>query len=474
MSKRYKLISVAVGFTLFIGLLIVLSNQPVKTAKPDVEADQGKEEEAAAVTVENLLPSTDDFKEIRITNENGELMLKQDASGNWNGIDLDREQDNNKVNNAIVGIFSLQGIKASSISREDTGLDESKTTIELLGESGTTVTTISIGKISEDEKFKYVALSDKKDAIYQVPVALLQPIPTRSHDLTDNSITTIKSESVNKITINNGMETIELLPSSPYEEEEVRTNLSGWFMHQPYKGVYSVQYNKLENILLGVNELELEEIMVEGVDDLQSYGLDDVNFTISLQSDSDQDTILIGSPAGGNTYYAKMKDDDKVFTISKKLLEPYSYQAFDIVDHFVKIISLDVLSEIKVKTNDNETVMKIAKNLADHAVNSKEKGMTFKVDGHVMEDKKFRDLYKRIAGLSATDVVTNAEYDHPEVSITYTIQLASDETKEILVEFVSYDEENYVAFVGDTAELLVDKQQVKDMINEINKVKKDE
>ena len=463
MNKRnYKWIAIILGLSLLIGSVAVLVNQNTLMAKTNGEIEEEDTLETSAI---NLFEDTNTWKEIHI---NDSLLLKKDSDGNWNGVELDREQDDEKIANAITIISSLQALQDDSVKKEDIGLDQPSITIELLDDTDSTLTA-TIGNISNNEQTYYAALSDS-DQVYQVPLAAVEQIPLTGHDVTDNAITTIKTDAVRQMTIFNGIQKIELKPTSSYTEEEARTNLSGWFMYQPYSGVKNVQYSKMEAMLYGVDSLELEKVVAESTDDYAQYGLDDVDFTITLESNDKRDTLMIGSPADANNYYAKMENNDQVFTVSKETLEPYSYQAYDLVDHYVKIIALDVLSEIRVRSGDDEIVMEITEDNSTSSDDSRVKSLSFAINNKQIDDDTFRDLYKKIAGLSVTDEVTNADYQQPEATITYNLNLASNQSKEVKVEFVPYDEEHFAAFVDGTADFLIDKASVKEMISEIHKV----
>ena len=152
----------------------------------------------------------------------------------------------------------------------------------------------------------------------------LDKIPATTQNSQEKSVFQITTEEVNKIVIYNGIEKIELLPSSPYSVEEVRTNLSGWFMHGPYKNVYSVKFNKMSDMLYGLETIKPEKIIDENEGNLDEYGLTNVDFKITIGSGDKEETILIGAPANNESHYAKLETDDKIYTINNTALEPYS------------------------------------------------------------------------------------------------------------------------------------------------------
>jgi len=201
-------------------------------------------------------------------------------------------------------------------------------------------------------------VKDKQTDSIMIDSDLDKP-PEANQNSQDISVFQITTEEVNKIVISNGVEKIELLPDSPYTEEEVRTNLSGWFMHQPYKNVYSVKFNKMSDMLYGVADIKRGEFLAESKESLDELGLVNVNFEITIGSKDSEETILIGAAANSESRYAKLESDDRIFTINSTALEPYSYQAFDIVEKFVKIVAIDVLKQLTIQYLDQELVITV-------------------------------------------------------------------------------------------------------------------
>jgi hypothetical protein len=299
-----------------------------------------------------------------------------------------------------------------------------------------------------------------------VAADLIDALPSSQEDLYDRSIVKITSEQVRKINIYNGIETIELAPESPYSEEEVRTNLSGWYMHEPYDNIYSIKYNPMSEMIYGIKNIEWLEVVDESGSDLEKYGLIDINFKITFSSDDRQETILIGAPATNQSYYAKLADGDKVFTVDNRALHPYSYQAFDLVEKFVKIIAIDVLKQLEIQT-ENESYL-ITADRIDVDGEESESNSTFKINDQEIEEVAFRELYTLIAGVSVSEESNDIIYSTPEVTMLYTIIDSNVGEKEISVDLVHYDEENYAVFLDGKADFLVKKEDLSQMIESIN------
>lgn len=290
----------------------------------------------------------------------------------------------------------------------------------------------------------------------------LDKLPAVTQNSQEKSVFQIATDKVNEIIISTGVEKIKLLPNSPYSEEEVRTNLSGWFMHGPYKNVYSVKFNKMSDMLYGLEDIKPEKMIDEHDGNLDELGLTNVDFKITIRSGDSEETILIGAPANSESRYAKLETDDRIFTINSAALEPYSYQAFDIVEKFVKIVAIDVLKQLTIQYLDQVLVITV-----EHQADV-ESGFSVEINGNKVEGNKFRQLYKTIAGLSVVEAIEDAKYDTPTATMIYTILDSQTGEKDVKVEFVPHNDKSFAVFIDNKADFLIEKEKFFEMIDEIH------
>lgn len=461
MKLKFKIISIVMAFILIIGLLFVFSDMKKTEDELETTDDQQLDEKTA------LFWSEADFNEIRLMSEHedNEIILQKNEQGNWDTAKPLAEKVNlNKLDQAVSIIFSLSGhSKEVEVTTDEVFTEEEERSIILMNQSGIKEK-LTIGSKNNDGTFYYVKLLES-DEIYQVSAQLIDALPSSQEDLFDRSVIQITSGQVREISIYNGIQTIELAPVSSFSEEEVRANLSGWYMHEPYRHIYFVKYNPMSEMIYGIRDIEWLEIVDESGDDLERYGLMDVDFEITFSSDNEKETILIGAPAANQSYYAKLADDDKVFTVNSNALHPYSFQAFDLVERFVKNVALDVLKQLEIQTDDGNYVITVDQIDAE---NAPESHTVFKINDQQIEDEVFRELYVAIVGLSVDQEIDDARYTTPEVTMSYTIMDGDDGEKEIVVELVHYDEENYAVFLDQQADFLVKKDEYSHMIEDIN------
>src|SRR5699024_9465779 len=132
----------------------------------------------------------------------------------------------NKLDQAVSIIFSLSGhSKEVDLSADEVFSAEEERSITLLNQSGIQEK-LTIGKLNEEGTFYYVKLLEPEE-IYQVSSQLIDALPSSQEDLYDRSVIEITSEQVRKISIDNGVETYELVPISTFKVEVEITIFSG-------------------------------------------------------------------------------------------------------------------------------------------------------------------------------------------------------------------------------------------------------
>lgn len=122
------------------------------------------------------------------------------------------------------------------------------------------------------------------------------------------SVLDIDTSLVNEIGITNGEETINLQKDNDtwkcVDDED-----------------FTIDSTKLQVFLDAAGSIT-SELKIENVKDMDQYGLEHPSLSISLQWDSNLDTIYIGdrNTVAGGVYYLKINDEDTVYTI-----ENYKY-----------------------------------------------------------------------------------------------------------------------------------------------------
>ena len=401
-----------------------------------------------------------------------EKQVEKIAVQSERGFTIEKDQDQwavldrlEKTNQSVVeqGIGQLQQWSGENVDvkRKDVGLDFPILSIRVDYDDDTH-TYLMIGKLDSSGTSFYVE-DREQGKIYLVDRSLIESFPFSVQAYLDTSLLPWSASEVETVFIDNGTEEIHLTKNSPYPEQETRTNLTGWLIGAPYQHYHHTTYSLMEDLLQSLQSFQMEELVADRVSDWSEYGLESSRFTIEFVTATDQIKFLIGSPATGQSYFARIEGEDQVFTLSNQLLEAFSYQAKNYHDGYVKLLALDVMSQLSIESD--QLVVDIEMNHLN------EDTTEFKVDGQLLDESEWRKAYISLAGLKAVGISEKVIDQAPEIVVTSTI-IHDQGEKEIALNFVEYSDEHYAVFIDQVSDFLVNKADVEEAIASIANVLK--
>ncbi|UOQ85119.1 DUF4340 domain-containing protein [Gracilibacillus salinarum] len=431
------LLIIAVGIIIALGIL----------------SDEPAEEANSSTNEVSLLENTDQIAHIKVfADQNVELEKNNEE---WGLVNNEQPVDTEKLDSFISSMKDMKG-EETDVKKRNVNLDFPRVTVAFTDADGEEQQ-ISIGQLDKESNRYYVAQREQ-DKIYLVDSSVIQTIPLKNQDVLQTGLLSISADTLTELKIANGTEEIALSNEPVYSEEESLAHISGWYMHEPYQGVYSVAYSKMEEMLLGMEQIQ--QIGTASAD--ADHGLDNAEFTITFSSAEKSETLLVGNPAADNQYYVKLKNEDTVYTVPTDVLDPYSYKAFDMIDHFVDIVALEVLSELKITAPDQSYHFTF-----DHEEQDSEIKTTVHHQGETANTEDFRSIYQSLAGLRFDEPTEDVSNEEAEVTIEYTIQTQQDEISH-QVAFIPISDEAYAVKTNDTpAEFSIKKEKVTEVLEQL-------
>ncbi|WP_079710809.1 DUF4340 domain-containing protein [Paraliobacillus ryukyuensis] len=417
--------------------------------------------EVKAATVK-LITNDHEIDEMRIQTSQSFTLKKEQQK--WMTSDSEFAVDQEVITTALQAITALEG-KHIDIEKKDVGLDFPKIMLKL-NSLGKEVLELTIGDLTKD-KTKYYVEDRTNQAIYLVDRSLMETFPYNLQSYLENAILSLAADRIEQININNGTETIELTAKPPFTEEETKASVTGWFIHAPYQGYYQTAYTKMSAILYGIDQLQMTALIEKNPTDLEKYGLADTDFTIAFKAGNKTETIKIGNPAAEGNYYAKLADKPSVFTINTELLNLFSYPAKQMHDGYIKMLALDTLNQLVVKTTDETFTVDIS-----HRRNNEgEMTSKFVMNDNAINDKTFREAYQRVAGLKAAGLIKEPVKGEPKITIQYDVQVAGHQEKQVKIELFAYNDAHYAIYVDGVGDFVVRKDELDQMITALRALK---
>ncbi|MFC4388792.1 DUF4340 domain-containing protein [Gracilibacillus marinus] len=411
------------------------------------------------VTTEQIVEDFNQLTNIQVrANENVQLEKKENT---WKVKEVEREQDDEKVQYFIEAMQYLTGEK-TTIDKKLVNLDFPKVTV-VFTDNENKMQRVSVGQMDATAS-KYYVNHMEKDQIYLVDRNAIESIPLKPTSLLDNSIITLKSNELEEVVIDNGTEQIVLNKSSFYTELESLAHISGWYVHKPFHSTYSMSYSQTEQLLNGIEPLQKVEVIEE-----QSE-IGEVDFTITFKSKEKEQTLQIGNPAANQHYYAKLEGNDQIFTLTNESLVPFSYPAFDMIDHFVHIVPLQAIQSLQVESNQVNWTLTGEKTNVD-ADDKELSSYSFAINGKEMDTEALQESYKHFAGLTFDKQVEN--FDKEGKDALYTITYSTNADEDTILTFYEYDD-TYLAFEKNKngVDFIVKKAKLAQALESMNKLTK--
>ncbi|GAA4067614.1 DUF4340 domain-containing protein [Amphibacillus indicireducens] len=394
----------------------------------------------------------------KITIQSEQSFTIEKEGQDWRVVDRLETTNHQAVEQGLERLKQWSGEQVD-VKRKDVGLDVPFLSLRVDYDDATE-SRLMIGQLDASGENFYIE-DRQQEAIYLVERSLIEAFPFYVQAFLDTSLLPWSASEVETILIDNGTEMIHLTKNNPYPEEETRANLTGWLIEAPYQHYHHTTYSIMEKLLQSVQSFQMLELIDDNVSDWSAYGLESSQFTIELITANDHIKFLIGAPASGQSYFARIEGENQVFTLSNQLLEAFSYQAKNYHDGYVKLLALDVMNQLSIKS-DQLTV--------DIEIDQIDQELTeFKVDGQLLDESEWRDAYKLLAGLRTSGVAIDKPAQEADVVITSTIVHDQGE-KEVTLEFVDYSDEYYAVYLDQVSDFLVEKIAVEEALAEIEAV----
>jgi hypothetical protein len=217
---------------------------------------------------------------------------------------------------------------------------------------------------------------------------------------------------------------------------------STWKITAPVESAANI--DGYSRFLTEVLAIKASEYVRNAPENLAEYGLDQPDYSITLQTDTRSVKLLIGGNAGGGARYGYTDYMDAVFVISTSSLTTIDKPITELMESFVQLVSIWELSAIDIRIEDETIVCGIE----DYQDKSEESNFTVNgKDANVVnssDDSYFRSFYQSLISIfiKGIDVEAKPEYQE-DIRIRYTLK---EDGKVISIAFTPRDEFTYYVF----------------------------
>jgi hypothetical protein len=308
-------------------------------------------EQKEAQTKKLLTFDKENVTAVSLTYPDRSLSLKKDEAGKWHLTQpIESEADETTVTNLINALADTEVSRVLEEGIQDLalyGLDQPMVKLQVTLQDGSSPPEVSIGKDTPVGFSVYVQKAgDPK--IFLTPQAFRLGMTKEVKDLRDKAIVTFETNEVKKIAIHRGGHDIVL-----------SKNDTGWMLDKPVSS--KADETQVQTFLSSVRGMRAQDFIEQPLLELQEFGLDPPQLTVSLTlgTDNAQKTILIGGErsdeTGGKKLYVKRGEADTLFLVGDWVLRDVDKTANDFRDKTVVHLDREKVTKVEVWRRDGDS-----------------------------------------------------------------------------------------------------------------------
>jgi hypothetical protein len=402
---------------------------------------------------------------IEFINESGSYVILprivDDATEWYLEADPDLVLDQTTMNSQTLFSRALTATSRLQESVEDTaeyGINPSSARAIATYADGSTEV-VHVGKKTPDQNNYYVMV-EGNPALYLLSNGAGARYFNRIGDIVDKSLPVINTEFIDYFLIaERGKPTIEFDFVGTQEERETMQEQYGGLvlkMIQPHYG-RDLYTGSLKVYLLDrITGMTIGDLVELNAADLSVYGLDEPSLEFWYKFQEDEIHLLFGDQTEDGNIYVKRFDTNQVYLMAYADMSAlYGLDPLSVVEKFVALV--DIMKCDSVNIEDYTGTKKSYLFEMNHDVLPPEEGeeegeaiMNTKVNGAVVDEEMFKDIYRLLIGLSIEDML--ADYvpsGEPMFKAAYTMN-----TGEPPIELTFYDYSDHFYVVEKSGEEL--------------------
>ncbi len=235
------------------------------------------------------------------------------------------------------------------------------------------------------------------------------------------------------------------------EGDLVTASSSKFIMTEPY--YLPIHTSKLIETIPSFTPVNVSTFIEDDPTDLAKYGLDNPQYTLTLQDNEGTYIIHFGNlTEDERRVYCIMEGKNFVFTMLKNKLDAFStVDPYVLCDKYAHLVNLNDISSVQVVSTDGSRNYTMSVDRTGEA----EK---FLINGKVADEDNFRGVYRELVGIH---YVADGGESAAKVTETLKITFNFNDGKTYVATYYEYDERNYVVDRnGEQSNFLISKKSI--------------
>jgi hypothetical protein len=228
----------------------------------------------------------------------------------------------------------------------------------------------------------------------------------------------------------------------------------------------AVDLNFLTSFVGSLTSLNAEVAVDANPADKAKYGLDRPFYELMIQDGHGETLHIFAGKQDGEMLYLQFAGDPAVYAGDPRLLSLLEVDPFAFVSKYAVIVDIRRVDSLTITSGNSMHVLEIRRETP-----GSEEGADWLVDGRAIDVKTFKDFY-----VFAISLQIDAFYEDERTPVSAPVEagmtfgLKDGPVSEFIVEFVPYSQEFYAVQKNGKGGILVNRQQVKALMEELDKL----
>jgi len=230
-----------------------------------------------------------------------------------------------------------------------------------------------------------------------------------------------------------------------------------------------VDFDGFQQFSQGISTIRIQDYVEDDPSavSLSDYGLDPPQAEFIVEDNENRVHLLFGKKEEDKIYF-KEAEGTAIYTTRDYYTTFLDVDPLALVDKFAFIVNIENVEEIRLKGLGKEYHLRIKR--VEPVAEGEEPPALYYFNGEEVEEEPFKQLYQKIIEPQIdTDYQGNLA-EKPEFQILYTFNRG--EERDYRVSFVPYDVDFYALFRNGVSEFLVNRDQVKFLLDALDAFEK--
>jgi hypothetical protein len=221
----------------------------------------------------------------------------------------------------------------------------------------------------------------------------------------------------------------------------------------------------LYQFAISLGSLQAEVAVDANPADPSRYGLDKPSGELLLKDGKGKSLHVVMGKQEGGALYLQFEGDPTVYAGDPRFLQILEVDPVQFVNKLVAIVKLDRIDRLTISGSGTKHVLEVRRKTP-----GSEDGAAWLVDGRAVEVKTFKDFYVSAISMQADALHDDSVSGIPDVTMEFTLN--SGPLRTYAVRFVPHSQEFYAVVKGGKSDLLVNRQQVKVLLQQLDELVK--